>query len=102
MRTIVLCGISALLAGCVTNQPEVKQVWVRTDGKQMSSSVALQQQFDTDKLICDGEVQKNQRGQHRPYLPRRPRLLVESAGKAAQPKNDSHWMHGQSRLCDGR
>lgn len=58
MRTIILCGISALLAGCITTQPEAQKSWLRTDGKQISGSVALQQQLETDKIICEGEVQK--------------------------------------------
>lgn len=62
MKIFVLLGVSALLAGCVTNQPEVQKQWARTDGKQISASVALQQQFETDKTVCDGEVAKSKLG----------------------------------------
>lgn len=68
MRHVAIL-FSALLAGCMTTQPEVQQVWMRTDGRPMASSATLQQQFETDKIICDGEVQKASLSHtERPYL----------------------------------
>lgn len=51
---IILC---LALASCVT-QPSVPNVWVRTDGQTIRESAALVQQYEVDRTVCEGEMQK--------------------------------------------
>jgi hypothetical protein len=48
-----------MLIGCAQ---QVKQVWLRNDGQLMASNPVLAQQFEVDKTICLGDVQKANMG----------------------------------------
>ncbi len=52
----ILAG-ALILSGCAA-QPQM--TWVRTDGARGSQDPALTQQFEIDKIICQGEAQKSQ------------------------------------------
>jgi hypothetical protein len=53
MRIVALVCISALLAGCAK-----EMVYVRLDGRSSVSDPVLAQQFEVDRTICSGEMQK--------------------------------------------
>jgi hypothetical protein len=60
MRLLIGPGILGLigavaLSGCAT---EVANKWVRTDGQSVMNNPALVKQFEIDKTICEGEMQK--------------------------------------------
>jgi hypothetical protein len=54
MRKAVMIAVVCLV-GCA---PQVKQLWMRTDGQRITGNAALEQQVQIDKTICDGEMQK--------------------------------------------
>jgi pectin methylesterase-like acyl-CoA thioesterase len=56
----IIVGASAL-AGCQT-VPQEQYIWVRTDGQRGAGNPALQQQYQIDRTICFGEVQKSAAG----------------------------------------
>lgn len=57
MRFAPLFVLAAGLAGCQTMQP-VEMIWLRTDGQSQRQNPALAQQFEIDKTVCIGELQK--------------------------------------------
>lgn len=60
MRTVAATVIGAvMLTSCQTATSQEQYIFVRTDGQRGSGSPQLQQQFELDKTICTGEVQKS-------------------------------------------
>ena len=52
MKCILPLLVASLLSGCV------ETVWVRSDGQSAKNNPALNQQFQIDQQICNGEVSK--------------------------------------------
>jgi hypothetical protein len=50
------------LAACQTTSLEQRYYWVRTDGQRASGDPKLETQFEIDRTVCLGEVQKSARG----------------------------------------
>jgi len=58
MPRVQAAVIAALLVtGCAT-KPSTVMVWARTDGQAITGNAALTQQYDVDRTVCVGEVQK--------------------------------------------
>jgi hypothetical protein len=55
MRKVMIIALTAGLVGCA---PQIKQTWLRTDGQFTRNKPALEQQFQVDSAICDGETQR--------------------------------------------
>jgi hypothetical protein len=55
MRVSVVLAGALLVTGCAQ---QVKQVWIRTDGQRGVGNPAFAQQFEIDKTVCVGEMQK--------------------------------------------
>jgi hypothetical protein len=59
MRIVGILVAAAPLLACATAAPPADPfVWVRTDGQGFSDNPAFSQQWDTDRVICEGEMQK--------------------------------------------
>jgi hypothetical protein len=54
MRGIWIVGLLAL-AGCTQT---AANKWVRTDGQSVFASTTLTQQFEIDRTICNGEIER--------------------------------------------
>jgi hypothetical protein len=52
---IFLMGAMCALASCAV---QVKNKWVRVDGQSIEKNPALVKQYEVDKTICEGEMQK--------------------------------------------
>lgn len=57
MNKIAGFVLAGLLAGCAATLNQ-QLVYIRIDGKTIPDNPQLSQQFDTDKTICVGEMQK--------------------------------------------
>lgn len=52
----------SLLAACQTQAPQEQYLWVRTDGRSGAADPALTAQYEIDRTVCFGEVQKSAAG----------------------------------------
>jgi hypothetical protein len=59
MKSIVAAVAVLTLAGCQTTSPLENYIFVRTDGQRLADNPALGSQFELDKTMCLGEVQKS-------------------------------------------
>jgi len=55
-------AMSLALAACQTTSLDERYYWVRTDGQRVSGEPKLQTQFEVDRTVCLGEVQKSATG----------------------------------------
>jgi hypothetical protein len=55
MRISATILLGLMLAGCAT-QPTM--TWIRADGQRSANNAVLHQQFEMDKTVCQGEMQK--------------------------------------------
>jgi hypothetical protein len=55
MRAWRLLALVIVLSGCASAP---KMAWVRTDGQSLKTDPVLVQQFEIDRTICQGELQK--------------------------------------------
>lgn len=63
MRRIVwLALLVSALSGCQTQAQQEQYLWVRTDGRSGAKDPALQAQYEIDRTVCFGEVQKSAAG----------------------------------------
>jgi len=60
MKRVAMVAVVCLLAGCqtTTQTTNATHVWARTDGQIITGNPALTAQFDLDRTICEGEMQK--------------------------------------------
>jgi hypothetical protein len=57
MKIQLACALAAIIvAGCAT-QPPPRMVWIRTDGQGTSDPVRAQQ-FEIDRMVCNGDTSK--------------------------------------------
>lgn len=53
----IWAAVAALAFVCAC-APQIKNTWIRADGQRGMGNPALAQQFEMDKTICEGEMQK--------------------------------------------
>lgn len=61
IRTAVALAVCVATAGCQTT-PQEAMIWVRTDGHRLADNPTYSTQFQVDKTVCVGEVQKSAAG----------------------------------------
>lgn len=59
MRVGLVAALGAAVMLCVVScAPQVKQIFIRSDGQSVHTNPALMQQGEIDRAICQGEAQK--------------------------------------------
>jgi hypothetical protein len=61
MKPLLLAAVGAAslaLAGCQTTSQQSQMTWVRIDGQSSINNPKIQQQFQIDRLVCQGETNK--------------------------------------------